>query len=256
MTPNSPQIAVITPLREPDVSYLLDSYHDLVNQTVVRWRWYLQWDGPEATALPREIERDPRVSFDETSRSFGAGSARNLALAASSDDEQFVYAHDYDDRLEPWAFQALLKPFSDHPALGWTAGYFGDYVQIDGVWHKRQLEYSVEPGAIPVGAWAAERADGVPFLPAHSSLMWRKDVVFALGGWGALPYSEDNFLAHAAQNLFPGFLVYEQTGWFRKHPAQSANARGTEVVKERQLSKRFVDQRERAIKRLSGSQSG
>lgn len=53
-----------------------------------------------------------------------------------------------------------------------------------------------------------------------ATLCMRRDLVFALGGWMALPASEDTGLLLTASTLTPGYFIHEPGLLYRKWPGQ------------------------------------
>jgi len=250
----SEPVAVITPLLDPDPEYLLDSYADLRQQTMP-WRWYLQHDAATATTIPAVIAADPRVSVGVNGRWLGSGGSRNLALARAA-GEAFVYAHDYDDRLAPGAFVALLAPMCANPQVGWVAGSFGDLHYRAGRWEAAPFLYDVPPGPVPAGAWidlmTEWPAPCAPALPAPTSMMWRSELLYGLGGWGGVPRGEDTLLVQGAYALADGYLIGESTGWYRKHDQQKSRDASSYARVEREAALLLARRREAALRAQTG----
>lgn len=241
--PEPPRVDVITPVMDPDPAFLLDSHDDLCAQEVA-WRWLLHVDGASVD-LPPSILADPRVHVAANGRWLGVALTRNRALTRVTAD--LVYAHDYDDRLAPGAFAA---PLLADETLGWSAGAFDDLVlDGDGRWRHVPFRHHLSVGRVPAGTVDVPAdVEAVSPTPAPSSIMWRADWLFALGGWGALTSGEDSFVVHPLQLLADGYYVDAQIGWYRKHPAQSTQS--ANVIGDREMYRRLVARRVQAIERL------
>jgi hypothetical protein len=59
------------------------------------------------------------------------------------------------------------------------------------------------------------------FLPVHPvTICIRRDLLFALGGWMALPCAEDTGLLIAASVVADGYFITEPSLLYRNHPDQ------------------------------------
>jgi glycosyltransferase involved in cell wall biosynthesis len=244
-----PLVSVVTAALNPVDAYLIDAYDDLCAQAP-SWEWLIQLDG-ELAPLPARLDADSRVSVGANGRWLGTAVSRNRALARANG--KYVYAHDYDDRLAPGAFAALLAPLQRDRTLAWSAGQFDDLVLRDGRWERKPFPYSCASGRVAAGAWESDRLrhwdEGTDAqLPAANCLMWRADWLYALGGWGALTGDQDTFAAWALQHLADGHMVEDQVGWHRKHDRQTTASPG--FREEAQLHHELVVRRLRALELL------
>ena len=244
-----PLVSVVTAALNPVDVYLRGAYDDLCAQAP-SWEWLIQLEG-EPASLPARLRADARVSVGANGRWLGTAVSRNRALARANG--KYIYAHDYDDRLAPGAFAALLAPLQRDRTLAWSAGQFDDLVLEGGRWERKPFRYTCAAGRVAAGAWEADRlqqwAAGTDAqLPAANCVMWRADWLYALGGWGALSGDQDTFVAWALQHLADGHLVEDQVGWHRKHGEQTTASPG--FREEAQLHHVLVTRRLRALELL------
>ncbi len=210
-------LTVITPLHAAAVPYIGDAYESIRDQELPagwEWEWAIQCDGPQE--VPTALRRDPRCSID-TNRPSGAGATRTMALARTAGD--IVRNLDADDQLTPGALARDVAAHEEHPEIGWTTAPAYD-LSTDGDlarWHDDPRAGVVDAGWV-VRAW--EENDWA-HLPSHAaSLCIRRGLLALLGGWMALPTSEDTGLLLSASAVAPGYLHREPGMIYRKHPGQ------------------------------------
>lgn len=236
----TPLISVITPVHAPSVGFLAQAYASLAAQRLPdgwQWEWIVQGDGPVEMTLPD----DGRIHAD-CGRHGGAGVARTLGLARSRGE--LIKVLDADDQLLPGALARDIEVLTSHADVGWTTSRAVD-LGADGV---------VTDFATEVGAGRLSRTDVVGYwvdhdfrLPVHpATLCLRRRLVVALGGWMALPASEDTGLLIAAASVSDGFFIDEPGLLYRKwsgqitgqpahtDPAERANRMS--IIRERALA--------------------
>ena len=211
-----PQVSVITAVINGGHHYLGDAYRSLCEQEMPpgwTWEWILQEDG--TTQIPlRELPDDPRIS-PGYGRPGRACMARTVALSRAGGS--LIRALDADDLLTPGALAREIKILEEHPSVGWTACAALD-LQPDGSLTGVTTdppEGLLEPGSIV----ASYEAGTMPIVGGTCCI--RRDLIFALGGWPALPASEDLGLMLALEQIAPGWFISEVGYCYRKHPTQS-----------------------------------
>lgn len=211
-------ITVITPLHAASVPYLVEAYDSLVQQELPEgwgWEWAVQCDGPQD--VPAQIRQDSRCSVD-TNRPSGPGPTRTMALARTAGE--IVRNLDADDYLTEGALARDIAAHMAHPEIGWTTAPAFDR-HPDGSLH-RWVNDDPEPGVVGLGwvlsQWEARSWQYLPIIP--TSLSIRRSLVEWLGGWMALPTSEDTGLLLAANAVTPGLLHGDPGVIYRKHDAQ------------------------------------
>lgn len=211
-------ITVITPLHAASVPFLMEAYDSLVQQELPEgwaWEWAVQCDGPQD--VPTQIRQDSRCSVD-TNRPSGPGPTRTMALARTAGE--IVRNLDADDHLTDGALARDIAAHLAHPEIGWTTAPAFDQ-HPDGSLH-RWVNDDPEPGVVGLGwvlsQWEARSWQYLPIIP--TSLSIRRSLVEWLGGWMALPTSEDTGLLLAANAVAPGLLHGEPGVIYRKHEDQ------------------------------------
>ncbi|WP_411771398.1 glycosyltransferase family 2 protein [Streptomyces gramineus] len=240
-------VTVVTAVHAPSARFLTEAYASLCEQRLPdgwRWRWLIQEDGHGDEVRPY-VPDDDRVSYRQ-GRPGGPGVARTLALARA--EGPYVKILDADDRLVPGALARDLAVLEAHPTVGWatsrvldllpdgsTAGFPGD--PADG---------PIEPGTV-LASWAANDFRA-PVHPA--GLFVRRDLLLALGGWMALPASEDTGLLLALDAVSRGWFTAEAGLLYRKWPGQVTARPAHTDPAERQARMAVVEARARALAEL------
>ncbi|MGL5823821.1 MAG: hypothetical protein ACRCYU_03120 [Nocardioides sp.] len=212
------RISVVTPLHAPSVRYLLDAYESLRAQEMPddwEWEWAIQCDGHQD--VPELIRGDPRCST-AVNRPSGPGPTRNMALARTAGS--LIRNLDADDQLTAGALARDITAYLQHPDIGWTTATAFDLHDDGSV--TRWANSDPTPGLVPVGwvlaAWQGLGWSYLPTLP--TSLSIKRDLLVQLGGWMALPTSEDTGLLVAASAIAAGYLHDEPGVIYRKHSEQ------------------------------------
>ncbi|MBC9726422.1 glycosyltransferase [Streptomyces sp. TRM68367] len=240
----SRRVTVVTAVHAPSARFLPEAYKSLCEQVLPdgwEWRWVIQEDGETDLVRPY-IPDDVRVVFRQ-GRPGGPGVARTIALAHA--DGAYVKVLDADDQLPPGALHRDLAALEADPALGWatsraldllpdgtTAGFPGD--PDDG---------PIERGAV-LDFWAANdfRAQVHP-----ATLCVRRELLVALGGWMALPASEDTGLLLALNAVSRGWFTEEVGLLYRKWDGQVTGQASHVDPAERAARMAVVEARARAM---------
>lgn len=212
-------ISVVTAMHDAARPYLAAAYQSLAAQELPEgwtWEWCIQEDGPDVASkelLPEPS--DPRIHIS-SSRKGGPAVARTMAFARSTGS--LIKVLDADDELTEGALARDIAALEAHPPVGWTTSRVVDLMP-DG--SLLGFEGDPEHGTIARGAvldhWRAHHRPQVH--PA--TLCARRDLVTLLGGWMALPASEDTGLLTALSVLREGFFISDVGLRYRKHAAQS-----------------------------------
>jgi len=212
-----PLVSVITPVLPAHSTWLTDTWHSLQQQEFGvehPWEWLVQRDGPEPLKEP--LPDDGRIHQHTNPVSFGPALSRTLALARARG--QFVKVLDADDLLTPGQLGREVALFQSHPGVGWITSAALDLLP-DGTWAAP--EWQQPEGAIPIGSvasWWREHGRQPPVHPA--SLCVRRDLLRALGGWMALPASEDTGLLLALNAVAEGWHLGQTGLFYRKWSPQ------------------------------------
>ncbi|MGW8062155.1 glycosyltransferase family 2 protein [Streptomyces ziwulingensis] len=203
-------VVIVTAVHGPSAPFLAEAHASLCAQELPdgwEWRWVVQEDGRTDDVRPH-VPDDPRVVFRQgrRERQGGPGVARTLALAHA--DGEYVKTLDADDRLPPGTLARDLAALEADPAIGWATSRALDLLP-DG--STTAFPDDPDHGPIELGEvldhWRANdfRAQVHP-----ATLLVRRDLLLALGGWTALPASEDTGLLLA--------LNCVSRGWFSRQP--------------------------------------
>ncbi|WP_180687365.1 glycosyltransferase family 2 protein [Streptomyces gossypiisoli] len=240
-------VVIVTAVHPPSARFLPDAYASLCEQRLPEgweWRWVIQEDGESEDVRPY-VPEDARVTFRQGRRG-GPGVARTIALAHA--DGEYVKVLDADDRLAPGVLARDLAVLEAEPGVGWvtsraldllpdgsTIGFPGD--PQDG---------PVERGAV-LAFWTANdfRAQVHP-----ASLCVRRDLLLALGGWMALPASEDTGLLLALNAVSRGWFSAEVGLLYRKWEGQVTGQASHVDPGERQARMAVAEARARALAEL------
>ena len=238
------RIVVITAVHEPAARYLPDAYASLRAQDLPdgwEWHWVIRQDG-ESDGVARYVPEDPRVTFRQ-GRPGGPGVARTMALADA--DGAYVRILDADDRLTPGALARDLAVLEGDPGIGWTTSRVldllpdGSTVGFDG----DPEDGPIERGQV-LASWAAH-GFRAPVHPA--SLCVRRALLLALGGWMALPASEDTGLLLALDAVSRGYFIRETGLLYRKWPGQATGQPAHTDTAERAARMAVIGARARAL---------
>lgn len=233
-------VSVITPVHAPSIDYLPGAYESLAKQEMPAgwdWQWLVQEDG-QTRALVDALPDDPRISLG-AGRPGGPGVARTLALSRVSGE--LIKVLDADDQLTPGALARDIAAFDAHPQIGWTTSRVLDLLPDGSTagWDKDPAGGVIDRGAV-LSFWQANvyRANVHP-----ATLCLRRDLVFVLGGWMALPASEDTGLLLAANAVSEGYFTREYGLLYRKWPGQVTSQAAHREPAEYQARMRIIEAR-------------
>ncbi|MER5749148.1 glycosyltransferase family 2 protein [Streptomyces sp. NPDC002088] len=240
----SRRIIIVTAVHAPSARFLPEAYKSLREQQLPEgweWHWLIQEDGRTDEVRPY-VPDDERVTFGQ-GRPGGPGIARTIALAHAGGE--YVKVLDADDQLAPGALARDLAALEADPTIGWatsrvldlmpdgsTAGFPGD--PDDG---------PVERGAV-LDFW---KANGFRAQVHPATLFVRRDLLVALGGWMALPASEDTGLLLALNSVSRGWFSAAVGLLYRKWEGQATGQAAHVDPSERDARMAVVEERARAL---------
>ncbi|MBT2383091.1 glycosyltransferase [Streptomyces sp. ISL-11] len=242
-------VSVITAVHAPGAEFLPAAYKSLVEQQMPDgwdWQWIIQEDG-ETDAVTPYVPDDPRVSFGQ-GRQGRAGVARTMALSRA--EGRYVKVLDADDMLTPGALARDLGALTDHPGVSWATSRVLDLLP-DG----STVGFDQDPpeGVLDRGSvlqhWKAHdfRAQVHP-----ATLFVRRDLLLALGGWMALPASEDTGLLLALSAVSRGWFTADTGLLYRKWPGQVTSQAAHVHEGERIARMAVVEARAQMLASLEG----
>jgi Glycosyl transferase family 2 len=246
-------LSVITPVYQPRPEHLHEVWESLEAQKLPPgwdWEWIVQEDGSTGVC-ELLLPKDPRITMG-TGRHSGVAITRNLALARSQGT--YIKNLDHDDILTPGVLARDIEILDDNPDVQWTTSKVLD-LHPDGSTARFEGDPPagrLTPGLV-VELWRARHYR----LPVHpTTLCIRRTLVTALGGWMAVPGSEDTGLLIAASVVSTGYFRSEVGLLYRKWPGQeSAQSRHTEPV-EWNARMSLIDERATSLAHIWASRPG
>ncbi|WP_327325102.1 glycosyltransferase family 2 protein [Streptomyces sp. NBC_01210] len=241
------RVVIITAVHPPSAPFLPDAYKSLCEQELPdgwEWHWLIQEDGESDEVAPH-VPDDDRVTFEQ-GRPGGPGVARTMALAHA--DGEYVKVLDADDQLTPGALARDLAALEGDSAIGWATSRVLDLLP-DG--STAGFPGDPEAGPIERGAvldfW---KANGFRAQVHPATLLVRRELLLALGGWMALPASEDTGLLLALNSTSRGWFSPEVGLLYRKWPGQATGQAAHTDAAERDARMAVVEARARALSHL------
>ncbi|MFI6084601.1 glycosyltransferase family 2 protein [Streptomyces sp. NPDC051217] len=239
------RVIIITAVHPPSAHFLPDAYKSLCRQELPDgwdWHWVIQEDGKSDKVAPHVPDDDVRVTFRQ-GRPGGPGTARTLALAHA--DGEYVRILDADDQLPPGALARDLAALEADRTLGWATSRVLDLLP-DG----STVGFDGDPDNGPI-----ERGAVLDYWSSHdyraqvhpATLFVRRELLLALGGWMALPASEDTGLLLALNATSRGWFSSEVGLLYRKWPGQATSQPAHTDAGERDARMAVVEARARAL---------
>lgn len=237
-------LTVITAVDPNRATYLPEAWESLVSQELPddwQWEWLVQCDGVETAAqdaVRALLPTDERVSFG-ASRKGGPGIARTMALARANG--QFVKTLDADDRLTPGALARDIAALQQR-GICWSASRV-----LDDRNGEQSPHYPYDPpeGRLRSGSVYKAYHNGYRILVHPATLCVKYPLLIALGGWMALPASEDTALLLALDAVSDGWfnetvgMLYRR--WEPQMSASAAHADPEELAARRALAERRAE---------------
>ncbi|MDO0913069.1 glycosyltransferase [Streptomyces sp. DT2A-34] len=238
------RVIIVTAVHGPSAAFLPDAHKSLRAQELPagwEWRWVIQEDGKTDQVRPY-VPDDARVTFRQ-GRPGGPGVARTIALAHA--EGEYVKILDADDQLTPGALARDLAVLEADRTIGWTTSRVLDLLP-DGT----TAGFPGDPDDGPV-----ERGTVLDFWKAHdfrapvhpATLCVRRDLLLALGGWMALPASEDTGLLLALNSVSRGWFSAEVGLLYRKWEGQATGQSAHLDPAERAARMAVAEARARAL---------
>src|SRR6266571_3622870 len=182
-------ISIVTPVYNPEPEHLKAAYQSILEQELPvgwEWEWIVQEDGRTGVAQDILPDEDIRIRFG-TGRHGGVAITRNLALAQARGS--LIKNLDHDDMLTGGALGRDIAVLTSDPEVQWVTSRLL-YLLPDG----STVGFPNDPPAgrlIPGNVVEHWRSHNFR-LPVHpTTICIRRTLVIALGGWMAVPGSED-----------------------------------------------------------------
>ncbi|WP_327368691.1 glycosyltransferase family 2 protein [Streptomyces sp. NBC_01217] len=238
------RIIIVTAVHPPSAPFLADAYKSLCNQGLPdgwEWHWLIQEDGRTDEVAPH-VPDDERITFRQ-GRPGGPGVARTMALARA--DGEYIKILDADDQLPAGALARDLAALEGDSSIGWATSRVLDLLP-DGT--TVGFDGDPEAGAIERGAvlefW---KANGFRAQVHPATLFVRRGLLLALGGWMALPASEDTGLLLALNATSRGWFSPEVGLLYRKWPGQATSQAAHTDAGERDARMAIIEARAREL---------
>ena len=233
-------VSVITPVHRPVKEQLVAAYESLRDQELPpnwRWEWILQEDGASGEAQ-RFLPDDDNI-IHGANRHLGVPLTRNLALSRASG--ALIKNLDQDDMLTPGTLDRDIAALASRPYVGWTTSRVLDLMP-DG--SMIGLDNDPPAGELQRGSILEHWRTHNYRLPVHpTTLCIRRHLAVALGGWMAIPGSDDTGLLVAASVASTGYFHGNVGLLYRKWSGQaSARAVHTEQIEWR-LRMHLIEER-------------
>jgi glycosyltransferase involved in cell wall biosynthesis len=238
-------LTVITPVYKPVAAQLQEAYESLREQALPDgwdWEWIVQEDGAAGDARAI-LPADDRIVHGDN-RHGGVAITRNLGLARAKG--QLIKNLDQDDVLTPGVISRDIEVMVSRPDVQWVTSRVLDLMP-DG----STVGFEGDPPEGPLAPgfvheyWQAHNYR----LPVHpTTICLRRKLLTALGGWMAVPGSDDTGLLVAASVVSTGYFLGEVGLLYRKWPGQvTAGAAHTEPV-EWKLRMSLINERAQSLR--------
>jgi len=240
-------ISILTTVYKPVPDQLNQAYESIRTQNLPHgwtWEWVLQEDG--TTGVGQEmLPEDPQVRHGHN-RHLGVALTRNLGLARA--EGQLIKNLDQDDILTPDVLTRDISVLETRPHVQWTTSRVLDLLP-DGTtvgFDNDPPAGELQPNSV-LEHWKSHSYR----LPVHpTTLCIRRNLAVALGGWMAIPGSDDTGLLVAASVVSVGYFHSEVGLLYRKWPGQlTADSAHTEPI-EWGLRMRLIEERANTLSQL------
>lgn len=241
----SRRISIITPVLGTKAQHLGEARKSVADQELPPdWQleWLVQQDGPDGDAVS-SLPSEPWISASVSAAWGGPAIARNLALGRSTGE--LIKVLDADDMLCPRALWRDIELLEEHQDVHWTVSRALNYLADDSL---SQFEGNPPPGLLDQQAFMDYwEQHGEPSIhPA--TLCVRRPTLLVLGGWMALPTSEDTGLVLALNAAAQGHFIGEPGLLHRRWIDQSSLLRSDGP--DRRVSLDLVRERASALRHL------
>lgn len=239
-------VSVITPVHAAGAQYLNAAFQSLLAQDLPEgwcWEWIIQEDGDDGgSAVTDLLPDDERISYARGRRG-GPGIARTMALSRARGE--LVKVLDADDELPPGTLWRDVQVLAKNGLIDWTTSRVLDLLP-DG--STAGFDFDPPEGRIEIGTVLSHWVRHDHRAQVHpATLCIRRSVLLMLGGWMALPASEDTGLLLALNAVSTGWFIATPGLRYRKWPGQAtANIAHTNPA-ERAARMTVIEARARAL---------
>jgi glycosyltransferase involved in cell wall biosynthesis len=238
-------ISIITPIYKPEPEHLTAAYESVRAQKVpAGWdlEWIIQEDGDTGVA-EKILPANERIRFG-TGRHNGVAITRNLALGRSRG--VLIKNLDQDDVLTAGVLERDISVLTANSDIGWTTSRALDLLP-DG--STVGADHDPPAGRLAPGSVLEHWRSHNYRLPVHPTTMCiRRQLATALGGWMAVPGSDDTGMLIAASVISIGYFHGEVGLLYRKWPGQESTKAAHYEQVEWQTRMSLINERADAIK--------
>ena len=236
-----PLVSIITPVLPRADDHLAAAHASLDRQVLPagwEWEWLVHIDGGAVPAWLADLA-DPRLRVSADPQHHGAALSRNLLVSRSTGSHLKVL--DADDQLTPGALAGDLEVVGEHPRVAWVTSRARDLL-ADGT--LVEFDDAPAPGFVPRGdVFRAWLDHGFRSSVHPATLLAERRAVLALGGWTAVPTSEDTALLLALNCRRLGYFRDEVSLLYRKWAGQLTSQEHHRSTELGRLRHTFIQQR-------------
>lgn len=202
--------------------------------------WIVQEDGSDP-CLASVCERFPMARYEANGEQLGTAVTRNIGLTRAQGS--LVHVLDCDDLLLPGGLRTAIETFDAYPQIHWVAGQADDLLPGP---TRLPFPPMIRPGYIQAGEINSMILDHGQTPVLCAGLTMRTNTVRALGGWVAVPRSDDLALLVAIAELTPGYLPDHATWLYRRHGEQTSRQSAWSSLQQPSLA--LIRQRIEAVR--------
>jgi len=236
------RVSVITchvPGRE---EMIYEAYQSLLNQTEQNWEWLIEADDADSIDY---LKKDQRVFIRNNNPLINVPTKRNRALLKARGE--YIACLDDDDTLPTNSLQSRADALDENKEAALSFGVVTNSAEKDSL---RPIDYGLVDQEVIYNNWLEVKSrGGSGVFPAPAGVMWRKGVLWEMGGWLALPRSEDTALLMRASIKYKAYFVKDQTYHIREH-----KGRMTRDPKWKNEAWQWVEETTEAFKKSLGEE--
>jgi glycosyltransferase involved in cell wall biosynthesis len=240
-------VSIITPVYDPVRDHLLAAYESVRSQQLPPgWEleWLVQEDGRSGIA-EEILPPDPLISFGRGRRA-GQAMTRNIALPRARGS--LIKNLDHDDVLTEGVLLRDIGVLASGDSISWTTSRVLDLLD-DG--STVGFEGDPDAGPIEPGFVLEQWRTHDYRLPVHpTTLCIRRELLVALGGWMAVPGSEDTGMLVAASVISRGYFHHDVGLLYRKWSGQASGTADHADSTERIARMALIEARAEQIRAL------
>jgi len=214
-----PIISILTAAYAPTANFLDETIKSVISQELpTNWEveWIVQEDGVNPK-LRKKFENIEIVKYASNNAQLGVAATRNMALERVNGE--IVQLLDHDDILLEGSLDIMINTLKDK-TIHWVTGQADDLVQEN---KRKPYEYPFKFGRINAGEVFMNATEESLAWPIHIAAMAvRTNLLRVVGGWSAMPASDDYLMFAALSGLADGYNLAKVTWLYRRTPGQQS----------------------------------